>query len=417
MRERRVVVTGLGAISALGASVDETWRNAKAGVCGISTHTLDPGESGPEPHTLPLARVAAGYERSIVAGLGPRVLAGMDPFAAFALAASHEALADAGLLGSPALDTRTAIVLGHGMGGLTSLESGYERFYGKKLARLHPTMVPRVMVSSAVSAVAMTFGVHGVVFATSSACASSAHAIAQASAMITAGLADVAIVGGSEAISTPGCMRAWQAIHALSETTCKPFAKDRDGMVMGEGAGVLVIEALEHARARGARVHGELVGAGMTSDAFHITQPSLAGPTAAMRQACAAAKLAPGANVLISAHGTGTSLNDSNEAAAIREVFGERTANCPVIATKSGHGHLIGGSASLQAVIALRALAEGLAPAIVNTLEPDPVCAVDLVLGAARPIAASHLLVNAFAFGGLNASLLFASANAMDGAP
>ena len=321
------------------------------------------------------------------------------------------------MLGSPSLDARTAVVLGHGMGGLSTLETGYERFYGKRMSRLHPTTVPRVMLSSAVSAVAMTYGVHGVVFATSSACASSAHAIAQGAALLASGLADVAIVGGSEAISTPGCMRAWQAIHALSETTCKPFAKDRDGMVMGEGAGVLVIETLEHARARGAHVHCELVGAGMTSDAFHITQPSLAGPVAAMRQACAGTNLGGDAQVLIAAHGTGTPLNDANEAAAIGEVFADRASGCPVIATKSGHGHLIGGSAALQAAVAIRALNEGIAPPIANTIEPDPACPIDLVLGAARAITASHVLVNAFAFGGLNASLLFAGADAMRGAP
>jgi nodulation protein E len=251
--------------------------------------------------------------------------------------------------------------------------------------------------------------VHGPVFATSSACASSAHAIVQGAGLIQTGLAEVAIVGGSEAIATPGCMSGWQMIQALAATTCRPFSRDRDGMVMGDGGAVLILEAYDHATARGAEILGEYLGAGMTSDAFHITQPSLEGTSAAMRQAVAAGGLAEAEEVLISAHGTGTPLNDRNEAASIRAVFGERAMRHPVIATKSAHGHLIGGSAALQAVIALQALKAGLAPPVLNFNEADPDCEVDLVLGQVRPIKARHALVNAFAFGGLNVSMAFAA--------
>jgi nodulation protein E len=229
----------------------------------------------------------------------------------------------------------------------------------------------------------------------------------QGAGLIAAGQADVAVVGGSEAIATPGCMAGWQAIQALAAETCRPFSKDRDGMVMGDGGAVLVLEAMEHAQARGAEILGEYLGAGMSSDAFHLTQPSLEGASAAMRQACEAAGLAGAGEVLISAHGTGTPLNDRNEAAAIAAVFGEAARRHPVIATKSAHGHLIGGSAALQAVIALQALKAGLAPAILNYNAPDPECDVDVVVGQARPIKARHALVNAFAFGGLNVSVAF----------
>lgn len=266
------------------------------------------------------------------------------------------------------------------------------------------------MVSGAASAVAMQFAIHGPVFATSSACASSAHAIVQGAGMIQMGLADVAVVGGSEAIATPGSMSGWQAIHALAATTCRPFSKDRDGMVMGEGGAVLVLEDWDHARTRGAEVLGEYLGAGMTSDAFHIIQPSLAGASAAIRQACAAGGLLEADEVLISAHGTGTPLNDENEAASIRAVFGERARQHPVIATKSAHGHLIGGSAALQAVIGLMALKAQLAPPVLNYLDADPACDVDVVVGQVRPIRAKRLLLNAFAFGGLNVSMAFAAA-------
>ena len=265
------------------------------------------------------------------------------------------------------------------------------------------------MVSGAVSGVAMQFGVHGPVFATSSACASSAHAIVQGAGLIQTGLADVAIVGGSEAIATPGAMAGWVAIQALASTTCRPFSKDRDGMVMADGGAVLILEEMEHAKARGAEILGEFLGAGMTSDAFHITQPSLEGTSAALRQAVAAGGLAEAEEVLISAHGTGTPLNDKNEAASIRAVFGDAAKRHPVIATKSAHGHLIGGSAALQTVIVLQALKAGLAPPVLNFNEPDPECDVDLVLGQVRPIKARHALVNAFAFGGLNVAMAFAA--------
>jgi nodulation protein E len=264
------------------------------------------------------------------------------------------------------------------------------------------------MVSAPVSAIAIEFGVTGPVFATSSACASAAHAIAQGAAMITAGLADLAVVGGSEAMACPGGMRSWEGLQAMSETTCRPFSKGRDGMSIGEGGAALVLERESHAAARGATPLAYYLGAGMTSDAFHWTQPSLEGALGCMRQACEAGGFFADESVLISAHGTGTPLNDKNEAAAIRELFGERASAHPVIATKSSHGHVIGASPAVQAVIALQGLTLGLAPPILGYLGEDEDCAgLDLVLGAARPIASKSLLVNAFAFGGLNCSLAF----------
>jgi len=407
---RRIAVTGYGAVSGLGSNAAATWEAAHEGRGGIAPRVFDAGPHAPEPVTLPAALAADGFQAALEARLGRKISASVDRFALFALCAAFEALDQAGLVGDAVLGERTAIVLGHGQGGQETLEKGYERFFGMKSQRMHPAMVPKVMVSGGVSAVAMQFGVRGPVFATSSACASSAHAIVQGAGLIQTGLADVAVVGGSEAIATPGSMAGWQAIHALAETTCRPFSQGRDGMVMGEGGAVLVLEDMDRARARGAAVLGEYLGAGMTSDAFHITQPSLDGTAAAIRQACAAGGLLDREEVLISAHGTGTPLNDENEAAALNAAFAGSAARRPVIATKSGHGHLIGGSAALQTVIALQALRAGLAPPVLNYLGPDPTCDVDLVVGEARPIAARHALLNAFAFGGLNVSMAFAAA-------
>lgn len=407
---RRIAVTGVGAVCALGANVAETWEAVRQGRSGITQRRFDGGQHAPEPVTLPVALAGEGFQEPLDTKMGRKISGSLDRFALLALCAAFEGLEQAGLVGDPVLNDRTAIVLGHGQGGQETLEKGYERFFGMKSQRMHPAMVPKVMVSGGVSGVAMQFGIHGPVFATSSACASSAHAIVQGAGLIQTGLVDVAVVGGSEAIATPGSMAGWQAIHALAETACRPFSLGRDGMVMGEGGAVLILEDMARALARGAPILGEYLGAGMTSDAFHITQPSFEGTSAAIRKACAAGDLLAQPEVLISAHGTGTLLNDQNEAASLNAVFGDTRVRRPLIATKSAHGHLIGGSAALQTVIALQALRTGLAPPVLNFLEPDPACEADVVVGQARPITARHALMNAFAFGGLNVSMAFAAA-------
>lgn len=406
---RRIVVTGMGAVSALGASLPESWASAVAGRGGIRLQTVPVPDSAPPAVEMPLARVIEGYDADVDERLGRPIISSLDPFARMALTAALEALDQAGLRADPVLDERTAIVFGHGLGGLETLEIAYERFFGQKSARVHPATVPRVMQSAAVSAAAMAFGVHGPVFATSSACASSAHAIAQGAALILADQVDVAIVGGSEAISTGGCLRSWEAIRATSPTTCRPFSADRDGMVIGEGGAVLILEDRDHALARGAPILAELVGVGMSSDAFHITQPAPEGQARAIRKACGQAGVLETGDVLVSAHGTGTPLNDPAETQALLTVFGERARRLPVIATKSAHGHVIGGSAALQAVLGVKAITARLAPPILNFTARDDECDLDLVVGEARALnEGGVLLQNAFAFGGLNVSLVFA---------
>jgi nodulation protein E len=403
-----IVVTGLGCVSALGLSADECWIAARDADTGVHITDFDTGPNGPGLRSYPAAMVRGDATAALEAAVGRRIGGSLDPFSIYAMKAAHEALGQAGLLGER-LGDRAACVMGNGIGGLATLEKAYERLFGLKATKVHPLTIPRVMVSAPVSSVAMEFGITGPVFATSSACASAAHAIAQGAAMIAGGLADVAVVGGSEAMATPGGMRSWEGLQAMSDTACRPFSKDRDGMVIGEGGAVLVLERESRAAARGARPLARYLGAGMTSDAFHWTQPALEGAVGAMRQACAAAGILDADEILISAHGTGTPLNDKNEAAAIQALFGARAAAHPVIATKSCHGHVIGATAAVQAILALKALEAGLAPPILNYLGHDEECGeLNLVLGEARPIRAKAALVNAFAFGGLNCALAFA---------
>jgi nodulation protein E len=406
----RLVVTGLGAVSALGLTAEENWTSARDGAGGIAIEPFDPGQYGPESRDFPAAMVKGDANAALEAALGRRIGASLDLFSTYALMASHEALGQAGLLGAP-LGPRAAAIMGNGIGGLRTLEKAYERLFGLKATKVHPLTIPRVMVSAPVSSIAMEFGITGPVFATASACASAGHAIAQGAALIHGGLADLAVVGGSEAMASPGGLRAWDSLGAMSETTCRPFSTGRDGMVIGEGGAAIVLERESHAEKRGAKPLAYYVGAGLSSDAFHWTQPSLEGAVSAMRAACEAGGLLDDEQVLISTHGTGTPLNDKNEAEAIRTLFGARAGAHPVIATKSAHGHVIGASAAVQAVIGIRAIAEGLAPPILNFLGPDEEAAgLDLVLEKARPIAAKSLVVNAFAFGGLNCSLAFRTA-------
>ncbi len=299
------------------------------------------------------------------------------------------------------------MVFGNGIGGLTTLDKAFERFYGMKASKVHPLTVPRVMVSAAPSAIAIEFGIKGPVLAVSSACSSSGHAICQGAMLIESGRANLAVVGGCEAIVTPASMLCWEGLQTITKTALRPFSTGRDGMVIAEGGAALVLEDWDHAVARGATILAELAGYGMSSDATHWTQPSLHGAVACMTQACTEAGVLEQDNILIAAHGTGTQLNDKNEAEAIRTVFGARAMTHPVTATKSAHGHLIGATTGLQAAIGVMALREGLAPPILNYEGPDPQCELNLVLGRARPIDSQALLVNSFAFGGLNTSLVF----------
>ena len=297
------------------------------------------------------------------------------------------------------------MIYGSGAGGITTLEEGYVRLLHGRRGTVHPTTVPRQMLSAPASELSLRFGVRGPVLALASACASSAHAIGEGLHRIRAGRSKVVVAGGAEACLTYGSWAGWTALKAMAPDTCRPFSTGRRGMVLGEGAATLVLEDLDHARARGAPLLGEVLGEGATSDAHHITAPSGEGAERALRLAHADAGLPLDSAVLYSAHGTGTVLNDRTEAAALRAVYGDALDASVVIATKSAHGHLIGAGGALEFLIGLLALEHGLAPPVLNGLGPDPDCPIPAAW-TPTPIALDTLVSASFAFGGLNSVLI-----------
>jgi nodulation protein E len=316
----------------------------------------------------------------------------LDRYAQYALVATREAMR---MAGQTKLD---AIVTGCSAGGQDAMDSGFVDLYKKNSPRVNPMMVPRVMSSGAASHIAMEFGVTGPVYSVSTACSSANHAIGQAYLMVRSGMCAAALAGGCEAVFSYGFLKAWEAMRVVSPDTCRPFSVGRQGMILGEGAGMLVLEDMDAALARGANVYGEIAGFGMSCDAHHITQPSMDGPVRAMRAA--------GLERVdyINAHGTGTAANDSTEAAAIRSLFGDGVA---VSSTKSMHGHALGAAGALEAVATVLALREGVIPPTANFIERDPACDIDVVANEPRRCVLRTALSNSFAFGGLNAVLAF----------
>lgn len=401
MATRRVVVTGVGAISALGHDAPSLWAAHCAGRSGI----------GPlaEAKTLGLRYAAAARVRDWTPEThftqGQLLL--LDRFAQFAVVAAREALGAAGLARAEIGGPQTALVVGSGSGGEGTRETASQALFRDGHTRVHPFLVPRSMPSAAASQVSMDLGITGPVLTVSTACATGTHAIGLASWLVRAGLVERAIAGASEAPFTIGVLRAWDALRVVSPDTCRPFACDRRGMILGEGAGMLVLETLEGARARGAAPLAEIVGFGMSADAHHITQPSLDGPLAAMRAALADAGLPPEAVGHVNAHGTGTPTNDATEARALHALLGAAAPRVAVTATKSLTGHPIGAAGALEAVATTLALAHGVVPPTANVDALDPSCALDVVVEAPRPLDAEYALSNSFAFGGLNAVLAF----------
>ncbi len=399
MPMRRVAVTGLGAISALGRNVAEFWQALSEGRPGIA-----PLESiAPGMLRFPNAAEARAY--SPAEHFEPKELDLLDRFAQFAVVAAREAVRDAQLEWTGELRGRTAIVTGSCVGGKSTEDLGYFDLYVNKRQRSNPFIVPRTMENAGASRISMEFGITGPAYTISTACASSTHAIGQAFWLVRQGTAEAAITGGSEAPFSLGHLKAWEALRVVSPDTCRPFSKDRRGMILGEGGAMLVLEPLEAARARGARIYAEIVGLGMSSDAHHITQPSVEGPARAMAAALADAGLQPDEIGYINAHGTGTQANDSTEATAIRRLFGAHTERLAVSSTKSMHGHALGAAGALEAIATVLALDHGLLPPTANFTQPDPLCDLDVVPNAARRTAVECALSNSFAFGGLNGVL------------
>ena len=402
---RRVVITGMGAICALGrntAEVAETLRQGRSGIGPIESADVSQlrFQNGAE---------VRGYTHQPY--FDDRRADFIDRFAQFAVIAAREAVAAAGVEWTPELRQSAAIVTGSCVGGQSTEDVGFLDVYKRGLNRVHPLTIPKTMANAGASHISMEFGITGPSFTISTACSSAAHAIGQAFWMVRSGVTDLALTGGSEAPFSFGILKAWEAMRVVSPETCRPFSKDRRGMVLGKGAGMLVLEPLEVARARGAHIYAEIAGFGMSADACHITQPSAEGAARSMRAALRDAGIAPEAIGYINAHGTGTPANDSTETAAIRDVFGTHADRLAVSSTKSMHGHALGAAAALECVATILALHDGVLPPTANFTEPDPQCDLDVIPNCARQAQVEWALSNSFAFGGLNAVLALRKAD------
>ncbi len=394
---RRVAITGLGAITALGPDMGALWSGVAAGRSGIRPIANIPTDRLQVTHAAEIA----GFDPA--AHFEERRLPALDRTSQLALVAAREAAASAGLvIDDPA---RAGVIMGAAVGQHT-LDSSYKALYGENVRRLHPMTVPRIMPNAPASHISMAFGAQGPSFSTASACASSAHAIGLAFQMIRAGMMDVALTGGSEASIVVGYMKAWDALRVLSPDVCRPFSRDRTGLVIGEAAAVLVLEDFSRAAARGAPILAELVGFGMSADAGDLTAPDAAGAARAMRAALADAGLGPDSVDYVNAHGTGTRLNDKTEVAALRHVFGARLDRLPVSSTKSMLGHCLNAGAAVELAVTVLAMRAGVLPPTAGFREPDPDCAIDCVPNEARGATITVAMSNSFAFGGLNAVLV-----------
>jgi nodulation protein E len=403
---RRVAVTGLGVVSALGIGVAAFWNRVAAGTSGVRRianfdATGFVAQVAAEVPDYDPAQHFTDAEQSL-----------LDRFAQFALIAAGEACAQAGLTLAEAEHDRAGVTIGSAMGGSVTQDQGYKTLYGDGVSRLHPFTIPRIMNNSATSHVSMRHGLRGPSLSIGTACAASAHAIGEAAEMIRAGRADVMIAGGADAPIAPGVVRCWEAMRVLAPApaddpsrACRPFSRDRLGMVLGEGAGILVLESWERATSRGARILAEVAGYAATADAGHITQPGVHAPVQAIQRALAQAGLTPADVDYVNAHGTGTRLNDATETTVIKQAFGADAARLAISSTKAVHGHAMGASAALECIATILAIRHDLAPPTANYTEPDPECDLDYVPNVARPLQIRAAISNSFAFGGLNAVL------------
>jgi nodulation protein E len=401
---RRVVVTGMGVVTPIGHTVPEFWagcRRSQSGVGALGGFPLD------DLKILIAAQVKDfDHKARLRHYKRDKIILHADRYSWFAAAAAHEAMQQAGI-GAFADAYRVACIIGSGAGGLVTVESAYRDLFIHNKRATHPLTLLRIIGSSAAAHVGIEFGVRGPTFATCSACSTAAHAIGIGRDYIRHGLVDAAIVGASESVINYGTMKAWQAMHVLSPEGCFPFAKKRNGTVLAEGAGVLVLESEAHAKARGAKVLAELCGFGMTSDSRDMVNPDIDGPSEAMRLALEDAKLPPTAIDYLNAHGTATTINDRNETNAIKRVFGKHAYAMSLSSTKSMHGHPLGAGGGIEAVACLKAMEENWVPPTIGLDEPDPECDLDYVPNVGRDRKVGYTMSNSFAFGGLNAVLVF----------
>ena len=394
---RRIVVTGMGAVSAAGMGAPALWQAARDGrSCVGEAHFARPYRGR--------IRIAAQVQDfDPAAYLTPSVLPFCDPVAQYLLVAADEAIAQAGLASAKPMGPRTATIIGTGVGGMHTLENGLYLTLVEQ-GRPDPLTIPRLIPSACPSLLSIRYGSTGPCFAVASACSSATQAIGIGVHLIRSGLADRAIVGGTEDCMTNSAMLAWEALRVLTPDACRPFSKGRNGMVLGAGAAVFIIEEAEYAHARGAEALVEIAGYGTSADAKDPVRPDVQGAAACMRNALADAAIEAEEIDYVNAHGTGTTANDATESAALGLVFGGR--NLPVSSTKPIHGHALGAAGALELVVTIGAVRENVAPPTINWREADVKCPVDAVPNEARPMPIRTALTNSFAFGGINASLV-----------
>ena len=399
---RRVVVTGIGVISAIGRNRNEFEQSLREGRCGIDQFT------NPAFSELRFQNAAEVRGFNPEEHFAPKDADMLDRFAQFAIVAAREAVAQSGIEWTPALKENTAIVTGSCVGGKNTEDQGFWDVYKMGKPRVHPMTIPKTMANAGASAISLEFGITGPAFTISTACASSAHAIAQAFNMVRMGQCEIALTGGSEAPFSFGILKAWEAMRVVSPTVCRPFSKQRDGMTLGEGAAMFVIESLERAVARGARPIAEIAGSGMSSDAHHITQPSPEGAAKAIRMALSDAGIEAERTGYVNAHGTGTTVNDPSETQALLLAFGDHARRFAVSSTKAMHGHTLGAAGAIESAATILALSTGVLPPTLNYIGADPLCGdLDFLPNHARKADIEYAISNSFAFGGLNAVLAF----------
>lgn len=401
MARQRIVVTGLGGLCTLGVSAPAIWDAMKQGRSGIGPLS--------SPQFDGKTRIGAEVADIPDVGIDRKNLIAIDRFALMAVIAAGEALAQAGLAASDMPRDRIGAVVGTGIFGAETTDENYRALL---LENRRPSVftVPRIMPSAPAGQVSMLHKLRGPVFGVTSACASSNHAFSAAADQLRLGRADVMLAGGTDAPLSYGVLRSWEQLRAMARETCRPFSADRDGLVLGEGAGMLVLETYEHAKARGAMILAEFAGCGMSADASDIVAPTVEGPSAAMTACLADAGLGAGDIDYLNAHGTGTKANDAIETAAIRRVFGNHADALCVSSTKSMHAHCMGASGAIEAIACIMAIREGVIPPTANYREPDPECDLDVVPNVARERKVSVAMSNAFAFGGTNAVVAFTAA-------
>lgn len=407
MQSRRVVVTGLGMISPIGNSVEESWRNALAGVSGIGPVT----QFDASALNSRIAGEVKGFEATDY--LDVKEARRFDRFIHFGVAAGLMALEDSGLEIDDAFAPECGVAIGSGIGGLPLLCNNYQAMIDRGPRRISPFMIPGSIINMTSGHLAIMKNLKGPNVSHVSACSSGLHSIGESAHIIARGDATVMVAGGTEAVIYSLAMGGFDAMHALSRNNdepakaSRPFDKNRDGFVMGEGAGVLVLEELEHARARGARIYAELVGYGLSGDAYHITTPATDGPVRCMRMALKHAGIAPEEIQYLNAHGTSTQLGDANEVKAIKEVFGEHVRDMVVNSTKSMTGHLLGGAGGVESVFTIKAIEDQISPPTINVEDQDPECDIDCCAEGARKMEIRYAMKNSFGFGGTNATVIY----------